>query len=863
MKLVKYWPLFIGVCVLSACGGGSGSSSSTPKTNQSPVASISGPTQMDSGASISLTATASDPDGSIAGYTWSVEPGSALTLGDSKTSTLSITAGSVAQDTDAKLTLTVTDNQGASTQTSVQLKIVAKKTSLSINGLVTDAVVPNANVTATIRDLTFTTTADANGKYTLDLSVDDAHLSDLVLITADGGISKPWLKLVSQLPSMKTLSGQAGEDKKLDLSENFSVNITNLTTAQYALMVGRQSFYGIPYLSITNDLQLKNIKQQQLGLDQFVLAALIKSVVDGGFTLPSSAKTTLDLVLNRSYSDALLRAVDTQDDKLIYQIVENIKQDPQVNNLPDGYAGKYILYADSSNVWEINFTSPTRGQVKSSAETREFSWEKDNARLTITLDTPIDISRRGLAGHWVAKTFELRENFVLGSRIIGSGGFSNVLLLDENNNVIATDSENGTVNLVQVSDRLTVDSQKLVGEWIFGNSLYAQKWTLKSDGTLETSNLDGTDSTSGLTWLPSATGFQTFRAGELLSDVHLIVDEGAAYSTVEVVWKAQFLSRAEAQVNLGTMIKSQANLSPGKESLKGHYLSESGQIYTLADDNVIVNFASRISPWDFDSATNSWTSYVYQQGDKIWLNYCDLVANKACSVYKKRAKKLLGIGNGIYYLLNTDTTYDMAGMQAYKNYQLEKWSLIPYPSVFGYWIQSSDVEFFQQTNTGTKVWRFNGGGFLEISDKSKNFGDFSQETSAIVLLEGKLFYTRDNVERVLELLSLSDEGMTVCEYKKGEACTKSNEIVLTNRSPAAIGYKVTGSGSIQYDEFYVYSFDSNRLFGNVATFTIVPNQGYTIESVTGCGGKLEGFTYATAPVRDKCTITANFVKASP
>ncbi len=47
--------------------------------------------------------------------------------------------------------------------------------------------------------------------------------------------------------------------------------------------------------------------------------------------------------------------------------------------------------------------------------------------------------------------------------------------------------------------------------------------------------------------------------------------------------------------------------------------------------------------------------------------------------------------------------------------------------------------------------------------------------------------------------------------------------------------------------------------GNSTSFTILPETGYNIDSVTGCDGSLSDTTYTTGPVTKECTITANFV----
>ena len=48
--------------------------------------------------------------------------------------------------------------------------------------------------------------------------------------------------------------------------------------------------------------------------------------------------------------------------------------------------------------------------------------------------------------------------------------------------------------------------------------------------------------------------------------------------------------------------------------------------------------------------------------------------------------------------------------------------------------------------------------------------------------------------------------------------------------------------------------------GEATTFTVMPNSGYLIDSVSGCGGSLLGNAYTTAPVVTDCTVTATFTQ---
>lgn len=50
-------------------------------------------------------------------------------------------------------------------------------------------------------------------------------------------------------------------------------------------------------------------------------------------------------------------------------------------------------------------------------------------------------------------------------------------------------------------------------------------------------------------------------------------------------------------------------------------------------------------------------------------------------------------------------------------------------------------------------------------------------------------------------------------------------------------------------------------YNGTTSFTVTPNTGYSIGSVTGCGGTLSGSTYTTGPIAANCTVSATFVAA--
>lgn len=51
--------------------------------------------------------------------------------------------------------------------------------------------------------------------------------------------------------------------------------------------------------------------------------------------------------------------------------------------------------------------------------------------------------------------------------------------------------------------------------------------------------------------------------------------------------------------------------------------------------------------------------------------------------------------------------------------------------------------------------------------------------------------------------------------------------------------------------------------GSTADFAVSTDEGYAIESVSGCDGSLSGSTYTTAPIVAACTVSASFVALAP
>jgi subtilase family serine protease len=101
-------------------------------------------------------------------------------------------------------------------------------------------------------------------------------------------------------------------------------------------------------------------------------------------------------------------------------------------------------------------------------------------------------------------------------------------------------------------------------------------------------------------------------------------------------------------------------------------------------------------------------------------------------------------------------------------------------------------------------------------------------------------------------------GWTGCDSTSGTYCTVT---MNSDRNVAAIftlnTYTVTPSpgpgGSISP------ASPQTVTYGTTTSFTITPNPGFVVSTVTGCGGTLSGTTYTTAAISADCTVQATFV----
>jgi hypothetical protein len=385
---------------MSACGSDDDAApaSPPPPVNTAPVITLND-ASFEEKAEASIAATVED-DGQISSYAWEQFAGPMVTLTNTDTDTVSFTAPSVLSDETISLRLTVTDDEGATNSADINIEILSTSISVTLNGLVTDGPIANANVSIEVGGETITTTADENGAYSATVSIDDDLGDSLVTATATGPEENSIIKLKSLLGSANQLVAIAGEDGRLGADELFSVNVTNVSTANVIV------------LEIANDGVIQTLEQladAEVASDSSLIlpfATAIKLVIDyaaanPSLALPEGVLNTLELVSNAEIASAYLSNAQTNAPEIYQEAQDAILNDENLVNSnidADAIVGTFYLISPEGTFGggrQLNFEASGMGQditiIQSGQESgsQSFTWENTTDGVLATYVDPL------------------------------------------------------------------------------------------------------------------------------------------------------------------------------------------------------------------------------------------------------------------------------------------------------------------------------------------------------------------------------------------------------------------------------------------------------------------------------------------
>ncbi|WP_138569173.1 PKD domain-containing protein [Pseudoalteromonas phenolica] len=825
----KLWRMIVAPMVfslaLTACGGGSDDPAPSPSPspdptpeNQAPTVSIAELEEAKEQEAFTLTATATDSDGDIAKYEWSTDSSLDFTLAGVDTNELTVTSPDISADTPVTFKLTVTDNGTAAKTASAEQTVLIKRkvSSVTITGIVTDEPISNANVTVSAGESSVQTQSGSDGKYTAELIVDESEVTDLVQIKAQGTGEQNQVEFWSLLNSVETVIEQAGDDGILQREENFSVNVTNVTTAEYAL-ISRDG-------EIPNDDEA--LKTALLNVDadeKLQLATLIKVVVDNPeFSLPEGVNNTLELVSSVETAEAFEAEVNEKDPTIIEETKKEIKEDTDLVTGPSGsLVGEYILQSPryyNNLAYHLSLKEDSTGVIHGIDQQVISNWTLDGNKLSLEFANALkkSVSETTLEDQSTQRV----ETFVSGMSMVVLGEnevFRSVEVTETTYQMIGEVEQ--TPETVTYISNLTSKMQTVeptaemltAGDATWYIDLDDRDFTLNDKPEDEVSklifNLDGTitsdKANEEITWIIEDRALVISYKGFVDETKQEVEFQGAVS-----IWLTKVLDAGYQVVTLdpsdeewpnteyGLFIKS-AEVTVNETTMSGRWhgfygLNQSYYMDLYPDGSLYFGLERSDYVWDIDGTTMVRKVYM-QNGHRVESCFEE---RDDCSLVGLTNHEILAMVNDRYYIKRTFLWMNQEGIMEVSQVGL---------FIFEYNSDLSITSFDQVLpNYGdTYVWMQDASGNLVLvqinrdSEESDGVITIANQEYAFNFADGTIVYEVEGVKYVLEITASSQEYLSVCLYVESEGCTDEGKAKLWKQMP------LMGNSIINNSDLYV------------------------------------------------------------
>lgn len=314
---------------------------------------------------------------------------------------------------------------------------------LTITGLVTDNPVANADIQLTVGNKIFSTSADANGHYSLTISFDTSMAADMVRAEATH-TENPELRLVSLLGNLELLTDIAGEDDILTSDESTAVNITNLSTAMAGLIEARGN--------ISNQEQLEESRKGLYIPTLISIATSIKLVLDYSsqidIEMPAEVSDTYALAYNLSAAANFASQIRNEAPDLYKTALEAMLSDTEIVHTEmaeslGSLANTYYISSitgqsqrpdqppgySSIDGYRLQFNDNGMGELFGPNHTTDFSWQKTAEGIDLQGATLIEESLTFDESNPSQQILERSVQTLTNIRWLDRGPRSDILLL--------------------------------------------------------------------------------------------------------------------------------------------------------------------------------------------------------------------------------------------------------------------------------------------------------------------------------------------------------------------------------------------------------------------------------------------------
>ena len=708
-------------------------------------------------------------------------------------------------------------------------------------------------VVFTIGAQTYKTTIDDSLNYSIALDIPAQDSAKPFTAIATGSGSDDWVQLAALYPSITSLVEKAGSDKVLNADEYFGVNITVLTTAEYAEIINRQ-------LPIATDAERKAAILSLHPIRALEQAAMVsRRLTDININLPSQTQTTLDYLLNANLAETHLEALRITSKYELNNQISQIQQDPaQVHLSPKKITGKYFLEALNSQ-YLLTFNDDGTGQLvtgsinttlpNSSASNEmnaSFTWTRNGSNVKLDFN---DVTKYRVAdfndvdgnSHLcndgstsITESCDLIFDSIQ-LEIITEAGYRYIANLKvyveairENDSVVLYEGAIGSqlARITSAEDAAVVAAADLIGsEWVSDKYTYV----FTDDGKVTRKNLLS-DTESTLSWT--------------LENNHLVLDD------------AEFWLTHKEQSGFGIF-----------------YVDSKSAYRTSLYKRVTVNMAEADWVGRWNAVPEDLSSYTYDvNADKTWRdgfegqslgNWAVLTNHSQAALSNgswRMIRDLVAIHNGKYYLHVCQGVEVTPFIPTDCYLSVQEKSAAFDTAIF--WKTWSNPAFNEKTTQKPLVSMW---GYLFVED-AEDLNSLSFRRYAAIA-SNKLFNPAQGT--IFEMTSANANEIEVCEYPLNQSCNESNK--RKYERGVEVGLSIGVGGKVDHllpvhnlDEGYFSTFGWNidKIImvpkGRAQILSITPDVGYEIDTVSGCDGNLVGNEYYIPSLTNGCEVAVSF-----
>lgn len=721
-------------------------------------------------------------------------------------------------------------------------------TKLILQGRAVAEALAGGKVVVSIGSLTYETTIDDSLKYniTLDVPAENTNQPFVAVVTGSGADS--WVQLAASYPSVMSLAEKAGGDGILTAEEYFGVNITALTTAQYAEMKNQ-------LIPVDSDESRKNAFFAMHPIKSLEKSTSISRMLsDIDFKLPAPAKTTLEFLLDENLSETYNEAFRFYDNTLISTQIDLFKSDPLQSVVSSKkLSGTYFVESSNYN-YLLTFNEDGTGNLQAAALGGVITWDElpaINADFT-----------------WIRKGTQVRITPILplvqyvNYYIDHGGAYYSCNDYDQSNSQCRVIYEYFDIELIADIDA--------------GRFAYFRP-RIKVEN--ENGYIYAETSPSELSRIISAKDLSPITESELVGQDWYTSDHRYVFDENSTVLKTNLSTKNTEsfawELNGARLVIAEETLWFSAKDIAGY------SILSVENSRAMRKFLYKRTPVNMTESDwiGRWTAYPYDRLsysqdvniDKTWRDGFEAEGAGGWSIINNHTQS--AISNGAWRMHR-----DVLAIHGDKYYMSvcqgkEAEIFVPYNcylsvatrsasfDTVGFW-GSWSYPAFNEKNSGQN-WIPLGGSILQTIENTGNIS-----TEYIRVASNKLLNRYDLT--ILEMTNAGKDEIELCEYKLFEDCTESEKRVYLR----GIELKLTVSGEgdiLMRHESYFLEGGYTTYERSVANMLMVP-KGYPQEliikpdaggllssdAVSGCGGTLVGEIYRIPALVEPCEITVNF-----